>query len=30
LRQKLIPNQQLARAAATVAVVNDGPVPWVR
>jgi predicted MFS family arabinose efflux permease len=27
LRQKLIPNHQLARAAATVAVVNDGPVP---
>jgi hypothetical protein len=27
LRQKLIPNHQLGRAAATVAVVNDGPVP---
>jgi predicted MFS family arabinose efflux permease len=27
LRQKLISNRQLARAAATVAVVNDGPVP---
>jgi predicted MFS family arabinose efflux permease len=27
LRQKLIPNRQLARAAATVAAVNDGPVP---
>jgi predicted MFS family arabinose efflux permease len=27
LRQKLIPNHQLARAATMVAVVNDGPVP---
>jgi MFS family permease len=27
LRQKLIPNHQLGRVAATVAVVNDGPVP---
>jgi predicted MFS family arabinose efflux permease len=27
LRQKLIPNHQLARAAATIAVVDDGPVP---
>jgi predicted MFS family arabinose efflux permease len=27
LRQKLIPNQQLGRVAATIAVVNDGPVP---
>ena len=27
LRQKLIPNRQLGRVAATIAVVNDGPVP---
>jgi Transmembrane secretion effector len=27
LRQKLIPGHQLGRAAATVAVVNDGPIP---
>jgi MFS family permease len=27
LRQKLIPSHQLGRVAATVAVVNDGPVP---
>jgi predicted MFS family arabinose efflux permease len=27
LRQKLVPNAQLGRVAATVAVVNDGPVP---
>jgi predicted MFS family arabinose efflux permease len=27
LRQKLVPNHQLGRIAATVAVVNDGPVP---
>jgi hypothetical protein len=28
LRQKLIPNRQLGRIAATIAVVNDGPVPF--
>lgn len=27
LRQKLVPNQQLGRVAATIAVINDGPVP---
>jgi predicted MFS family arabinose efflux permease len=27
LRQKLMPNRQLGRVAATIAVVNDGPVP---
>jgi predicted MFS family arabinose efflux permease len=27
LRQKLVPNRQLGRVAATLAVVNDGPVP---
>jgi predicted MFS family arabinose efflux permease len=27
LRQKLVPNHQLGRVAATIAVVNDGPVP---
>jgi predicted MFS family arabinose efflux permease len=27
LRQKLVPNQQLGRVAATIAVVNDGPIP---
>lgn len=27
LRQKLVPNRQLGRVAATIAVVNDGPVP---
>lgn len=27
LRQKLVPNDQLGRVAATIAVVNDGPVP---
>jgi MFS family permease len=27
LRQKRVPNRQLGRVAATVAVVNDGPVP---
>ena len=27
LRQKRVPNAQLGRAAATIAVVNDGPVP---
>jgi predicted MFS family arabinose efflux permease len=27
LRQKRVPNPQLGRAAATIAVVNDGPIP---
>jgi predicted MFS family arabinose efflux permease len=27
LRQKLMPNHQLGRVAATIAVVNDGPMP---
>lgn len=27
LRQQLVPNRQLGRVAATIAVVNDGPVP---
>jgi predicted MFS family arabinose efflux permease len=27
LRQKRVPNQLLGRAAATIAVVNDGPIP---
>jgi predicted MFS family arabinose efflux permease len=27
LRQKLVPNHQLGRVAATIAVVNDGPIP---
>jgi predicted MFS family arabinose efflux permease len=27
LRQTLVPNRQLGRVAATIAVVNDGPVP---
>ncbi|MDQ7250166.1 MFS transporter [Dongia sedimenti] len=27
LRQKLVPNSQLGRVAATIAVVNDGPIP---
>jgi hypothetical protein len=27
LRQKLIPNRHLGRIAATIHVVNDGPVP---
>jgi predicted MFS family arabinose efflux permease len=27
LRQKLVPNRQLGRVAATIAVVNNGPIP---
>lgn len=27
LRQKLVPNRQLGRVAATISVVNDGPIP---
>jgi predicted MFS family arabinose efflux permease len=27
LRQKRVPNAQLGRVAATIAVVNDGPIP---